>query len=402
VRKVSFGEYGDASTIPLTEAKRAKQWFISNYPLLGALASSFAVIEDLAVCTGLSISVAAINENLKEIYFNPSRKHTAGEYRFIMAHELLHAGLRHQDRCRGRDAYLWNIACDFVINGWLVEMEVGHMPSIGILYDAELKGLSVEEVYGRITGDLRYYRKLATLRGIGLGDMLEKNSAPGPVTDIDAFCREALMHGLLYHQEQQRGTLPAGLIEEIHALTQPPIPWDVELARWFDSYFAPLEKKRSYARPSRRQSSTPDIARPSYVIQPDQEDARTFGVLLDTSGSMDRALLAKALGAIASYAVSRDVPLARVVFCDAAAYDEGYMPPEDIASRVRIKGRGGTALQPGVTLLEQAKDFPPKGPILIITDGQCDKLLIRREHAFMLPKGKYLPFTPWGKVFRFS
>jgi hypothetical protein len=55
-----------------------------------------------------------------------------------------------------------------------------------------------------------------------------------------------------------------------------------------------------------------------------------------------------------------------------------------------------------ISLLEQAKDFPPKGPILIITDGECDKLVIRREHAFLIPKGKHLPFSPWGKVFRFS
>jgi predicted metal-dependent peptidase len=402
VRKVGSGEYGGASIVPLTEARRAKQWFMDNYPLLGALASSFAVIEDPAACAGLNISVAAVSEDMREIYFNPARRHTKDEYRFIIAHELLHVGLRHQDRCRGRDPFLWNIACDFVINAWLVEMEVGHMPNVGVLYDKNLKDLSVEEVYSRLTADIRRCRKLSTLRGIGLGDMLEKGLSSDPATDMDTFCREAMLHGLLQHQDRQRGTLPAGLIEEIHALAQPPIPWDVELARWFDGFFAPLEKRRSYARPSRRQSSTPDIARPSYVMQPDQEDAGTFGVVLDTSGSMDRALLASALGAIAGYAVARDVPLVRVVFCDAAAYDQGYMPPEDIAWRVRVKGRGGTVLQPGITLLEQAKDFPPKGPILIITDGECDKLVIRREHAFLIPKGKHLPFSPWGKVFRFS
>ena len=403
VRQVGFGEYSDSSTKPLTMVQRAKQWFIDNYPLLGALASSFAVIEDPTVCRGLNISVAAISEDLQEIYFNPMRKHTEDEYRFIMAHELLHAGLRHQDRCQGRDPYLWNIACDFVINGWLVSMGVGQMPSIGILYDETLKNLSVEEVYRQVSGDIRRYRKLATLRGIGLGDMLEKVSTSAPVTDLDTFCREAMLQGLMQHQgRQRRGILPAGLIEAIYALAQPPIPWDVELARWFDSFFAPLEKKRSYARPSRRQSATPDIARPSYMIHPDQENARTFGVVLDTSSSMEHAVLAKALGAIASYAIAREVPLVRVIFCDAAAYDEGYMPPEDIAGRVRIKGRGGTVLQPGITLLEQAKDFPPKGPVLIITDGDCDKLSIRREHAFLLPKGKHLPFSPWGKVFRFS
>jgi predicted metal-dependent peptidase len=194
--------------------------------------------------------------------------------------------------------------------------------------------------------------------------------------------------------------LPAGLIEEIRALSQPPIPWDVELAEWFDEHFPPLQQRRSYARASRRQSSTPDIPRPRWVPREDAQDGRTYGVVLDTSGSMDRTLLAKALGTIASYSISRDVPAVRVVFCDAATYDQGYMPPEDIAGRVKIRGRGGTVLQPGIDLLEESEDFPKKGPVLIITDGQCDKLRIRREHAFLVPEGRHLPFVPVGKVFR--
>ncbi len=101
-------------------------------------------------------------------------------------------------------------------------------------------------------------------------------------------------------------------------------------------------------------------------------EGRTFGVILGTSGSMDRNLPAKALGAISGYSISRDVPRVRVVFCDAATYDQGYMAPEDIAESVKIRGRGGTVLQPAVTLLENAADFPKDGPILIITDGYCD------------------------------
>src|SRR5258707_10538931 len=209
-----------------------------------------------------------------------------------------------------------------------------------------------------------------------------------------------MSQGLEYHQEQMRGLLPAGLIEEIRALSQPPIPWDVELAHWFDDHFPPLEKIRSYARVSRRQSSTPDIPRPLWVAPPDTEMGRTFGVLLDTSGSMDRKLLAKALGTISSYSIARDVPAVRVVFCDAVTYDQGYMLPEAIAENVKIRGRGGTILQPGVHLLEQAKDFPAHGPLLIITDGYCDKLHIRRKHAFLVPLGNHLPFIPKGPVFQ--
>ena len=85
----------------------------------------------------------------------------------------------------------------------------------------------------------------------------------------------------------------------------------------------------------------------------------------------------------------------------ADAYDAGYMKPEDVAGTVKVKGRGGTVLQPGIDLLEKAEDFPGEAPILIITDGYCDKVVLHgREHAFLVPQRAALPFVPKGKVFR--
>ena len=79
-----------------------------------------------------------------------------------------------------------------------------------------------------------------------------------------------------------------------------------------------------------------------------------------------------------------------------------YLAPEDIAGRVKVTGRGGTILQPGVDCLEQANDFPKDGPILIITDGEIENdLKVRREHAFLLPRGNRLPFRARGEVFYF-
>ena len=118
---------------------------------------------------------------------------------------------------------------------------------------------------------------------------------------------------------------------------------------------------------------------------------------------MEPQLIGKALGAVASYAASHEVPFARVVFCDAQAYDAGYVSPEDIAGRVAVKGRGGTALQPGIDLLEQAQDFPKDGPILIITDGMIEeRMSIRHEHAWLLPSGRWLPFRTRMPVFYFD
>lgn len=73
---------------------------------------------------------------------------------------------------------------------------------------------------------------------------------------------------------------------------------------------------------------------------------------------------------------------------------------EDIAGRVEVTGRGGTILQPGVDALEKANNFPVTGPILIITDGYIENnLKIKREHAYLIPNGRKLPFRAQGKIF---
>lgn len=398
------GGHGSIDDQPDTPSLRAAQWFINHYPLLGGLAASFKVIEDYRFCNQHDIQVAAVDVTLGEIYVNPSAGLSESELRFVLAHEYLHAGLQHHERRQGRDAYLWNVACDYVINSWLHDMQVGTMPEIGSLYDESLRDMSAEAIYDILLEKMRKHAKLDTFRGYGKGDILDspRSSTGNNAVSLDDFFRNALMQGLEYHVEQGRGTIPSGLVEEIRALSMPPIPWDVKLAKWFDLHFAPLEKHRSYARPSRRQSASPDIPRPRSVPA-DIDDSRTFGVVIDTSGSMSTKDIGMALGSIASYAVSKEVPYVRVIFCDAVAYDVGYLAPEDIAGRVEVKGRGGTVLQPGIDLLERAKDFPKDGPILIITDGYIEEHIdITHSHAFLIPEGNRLPFRTKGEVFYYK
>ncbi|MGW7042096.1 vWA domain-containing protein [Streptomyces avermitilis] len=380
--------------------ERALSWFVSSYPLLGGIAAGLTLVADAELARAHGISVAAVSTEAAEIYINPLRRFDDEEWRFILAHEMLHAALRHGDRCGARDPLLFNIACDYVINGWLCGMQIGSMPE-GLLHDPELKDLSAEEVYDRIAGDLRRMRRLSTLRGKGAGDILGAPlGSPRDYVDLDEFYRRGLSRGFDLHQQQERGFLPGGLVEEIRALSHPPLPWDAQLARWFDEFVPRPEPVRTYGRPARRQAATPDIPRAGRYFPPEEVARCTFGVVLDTSGSMDRTLLGKALGAIASYAEARDVPAARVVFCDAAPHDAGYLPVTEIAGRLRVHGRGGTVLQPGIDLLHRADDFPPGAPVLVITDGWCDVLRVRREHAYLVPQGARLPFTARGPVFR--
>jgi len=273
-----------------------------------------------------------------------------------------------------------------------------------MLYDAGLAGQSADEIYDGLARDIRRARKLATLRGAGQPDLLGEESG-AQFTDAEEYCRRALAQGMdRWEHDGCRGTVPAGLLEEIRSLAQPPIPWDARLAHWFDERFPPLEMRRSYARPSRRQGATPQIPRPSLCKPPEEErKSRVFGVLLDTSGSMEPAMLGKALGAIASYAMARDVIAVRLVCCDAVAYDCGWVEPENLLDRFTLRGRGGTVLQPGFDHLRDLAhkgEMPPHGPVLVITDGWCeDRLETRMDHAYLLADGRRLPFAPRGEVF---
>lgn len=396
---------------PNSLAERARRWFVANYPLLASLAAAFEIVEDADLCQQIDISLAAVNTEIQRIYINPKFPWTYPQLQFVMAHELLHVGLRHEARQQGRDPFLWNIACDYVINAWLVEMGIGEIPTPSLMLDLGLgfEHESAEALYDRIVKDLRLMRRLKkerTLRGIGKSDMLGDKPPSwwtGVGCDLDSFYCRALADGLDLHMVQvQRGFLPGDLVEEIKSILQPPIPWDVKLGQWLDNYFPPIAARRSFARASRRQSATPDIPRAVYIKPLELLAARTFGVVLDTSGSMDSRTLARGLGAIASYALSREVPQVRVIQCDAGIHDMGYVESERLLETVEVKGRGGTVLMPAIERLESATDFPKDAPILIITDGMCDYLTVRRAHAFLLPEGGRLPFDTRAPIFHFD
>ena len=120
-------------------------------------------VEDTAICDRLDIAVAAVSSEERQIYINPKFPWTYEGMQFVMAHELLHVGLRHEQRRQGRDPFLWNVACDYVINGWLVEMGVGAIPTDDLLLDPELgfERESAEAIYDRIVKDLRLMRRRA-------------------------------------------------------------------------------------------------------------------------------------------------------------------------------------------------------------------------------------------------
>ena len=376
----------------LSVAAQAKRWLGDAYPLLGAAVALFELVEDEQVCARQGVAVAAVCPSLGEIWINPRARLDLEECKFVIAHEALHAALDHLGRRRGRDPWLWNCAADFVVNGWLEEMGVGRAPGIGLLRDKAFDGKSVEDVYDWLAKEGRRARKLACLSGgCGVGDMLE--GPGGAVNGRQAAYKRALMGGAGLHESLGRGSLPGGLAEEIRALASPPAPWDVELALWMSARFVPRERQRSYGRPSRRQAASPGVPRPGKVAREEERPARVLGAVVDTSASMDRALLGKALGALASTCESLDVDYVRLVWCDVDAFDAGWKESSELWGKCKAHGRGGTALQAGFDLLArlaQQGEVPRGMPVLAITDGWCEEKLDARgfdSAALVAPGG---------------
>lgn len=197
---------------------QARDWFLSSFPLLGAVASAFRIVDSGDVVSRLNIPVAAVSPQLGEIYINPRCRLNLEEWKFVLAHEFLHAALRHDLRCEDRIPELWNVACDYVVNDWLCEMKVGCMPE-SALFDNQFHGMSAEAVYDQICENIRQYLK-ENPGDLLYGDGSEAADLNG--SKLDSVYRSALQQGLVYHTQQNRGYLPVGLIEEIHALSRHP------------------------------------------------------------------------------------------------------------------------------------------------------------------------------------
>ena len=83
--------------------QRAQEWFLSSYPLLGGVAAGFRLVDDPLAVQRMDIPIAAISVHMREIYVNRAAGLTEQEWRFVLAHEYLHAALCHEQGLRLRD-----------------------------------------------------------------------------------------------------------------------------------------------------------------------------------------------------------------------------------------------------------------------------------------------------------
>lgn len=127
--------------------RRARAALLVSQPFFGTLAFGLEIVETVRYADGRPCETMGTDG--RRLYVNPA--FAAGlsdrELQAVLAHEIEHCARKHNIRRGARDRLLWNVACDYAINGDLVA--AGFALPAGMLVDhaGEFAGLGAEGIY---------------------------------------------------------------------------------------------------------------------------------------------------------------------------------------------------------------------------------------------------------------
>lgn len=331
--------------------------------------------------------------------FNPiwllmtvDRDEKAGE--FIVAHEVLHWALRHCDprRAQGRQKDIWNLAVDHVVNLFLQRLGLQVPPGAVLFRQWAHERLSAEEVYNRLTRQLKHGGMPAGALEPGGPTWDERimRMAGRVLTGTDIPLRPIDEHGAW---EEIEPTI------EAQARLQAAAKAAQEFARrigkspgvWAEVFAGLLGECRLdwgtllylYAQETLEVKPYP-VRWPDQryvqqdIIIPDTRSDPTPVVVAaaDTSGSISPKDFAAALGHLAPLLAATGAET-RVLLFDAAVQWEGlYNPqletPHEFVHRIPFKGRGGTNFTPIFEWIQRNCFERPPDLVVILTDGYGD------------------------------
>jgi len=169
----------------LARLSAARTRLILERPFLGALIL-YMPLDARRRCRSLAT-------NGRTLYFNPAYvlSLTFPETQFMLAHEALHCALGHFARRGGRLRAKWDMACDYAVNGLLIDDGMKAPPEAA--WSSVFRGLSAEEIYPLLpqaepgaTLDEHWF-------GVGQGGDFERRSADRPEVE-EAFLEAARGH----------------------------------------------------------------------------------------------------------------------------------------------------------------------------------------------------------------
>lgn len=294
------------------------------------------------------LGTSAVRDGVPTAYTNGCDKYYGKEFmdkldeeelNFVVAHENFHVLYKHMTTWRKlweEDAKLTNMACDFVINQQIVDLdpkgEIVKMPAIGGCLNEKYRGWDTKQVYDDLkeNGD-----------DGGAGDSFDEHGfeQAGKLTDEARKELEEAIDQAVRQGDILAGKLGGKSARDIGAIPEPQVNWREQLQEFVQSICAGRDSS-TWRRPNRRW-----LADGMYMPSPFSESIGPIVIGVDTSGSIGPDILNMFLAEIQK--ITQDTPPERLhlLYWDAAvAREEVYMPGEyeSLTSSTKPAGGGGT------------------------------------------------------------
>lgn len=318
----------------------------------------------------------ALDENVKtaatdgmKIYFAPSFLDEINdrELIFVLQHEVLHVALKHVARIGARDAQLFNIACDIVVNSNILysehmDLSAISLPGLGALMHTAPGGCegykyTTEEVYEMLID-----------HGAGIGRMgpFDEHdrwkTADGEQAALwDVWIRDA------YEAAKQRGAEMSSELERtISDMFRSHVDWRQVLNEFVQEELTDY----TFSPPDRRFQDT-EFFLPDF----NDFDVSVKKVLfwIDTSYSMSDDEVSEAYNEIRGAIEQFDGKLEGWLgFFDTRIHPPVPFTSEEEFLRIRPKGGGGTDFGIIFRYINENMEDDEIASIIILTDGECD------------------------------
>lgn len=278
------------------------------------------------------------------------------EKQATLLHELWHTGFMHGPRRGDRDARVWNVACDHVINLMLIANGF-NLPKNGWwVFDFQYVGWCEEDIYDDLIKNPGKMPKMVHL------DLKDGPTSPSEKNDIIAAVVRAVQAA---DMAGKAGDLPGSLKGILSKFLEPKVDWHAKLYRWMTNLTD--DGDYSWRHPSRRYHFA---YMPS--IQPEEgalEDELAY--IMDSSGSIDEDDRIRFNSEVKHIKeVLQPEKLTVVQFDTKIQYEKTYPREEPFPTEIEMHGYGGTNLE---CVRKWINKHRPKAAI-IFSDLECEPM----------------------------
>lgn len=313
------------------------------------------------------------------IFFNPTwwDKMVHEERKTVIAHEIWHLILNHLERGRGKDPESYNIAGDYVINltchdeGFITTLNNQGKPNTdfggaGMLIDEKFRGKGTDEIYAIVHADRKKDPSSHGSSGAPSVDQIEElvqQALEGTGKDLQQQAEE---HEQVRQKAVEAG-VGAGTNQDI--LRTEGLKIFIQKATYeeiFEDYLIdPLSGgKRTYMRPSRRQSKDGLRLKGKYPKRGRKNRLTHLVYALDVSGSITAHQKKQFLASAKTLKEKLNPQLMTVILWDDGIRFEKTFREDELLDNIHVMSGGGTSLIP---VYKRVQQLMPEA-LVIFTD----------------------------------